>query len=277
MEKKFFVDEVVMELNERGYSAESKEVMKNGVAYTGVTIGDGTVKPNIYIDSFYDKGVSVRDTAEKVIEIAESHKLSDDVADHVTSFLNDKDFCLENVKIVCSKANTYQDYINRQENGITLTMVIDLSKADTERMTCRVAPQLLSLIGVSEEELWERAKANTEKDVEVKGMFDTLKEMMGYDPSIMDESEDDKMLVVSNHSKCNGAYAVFTDTAKAEIKKRMNVDEVIVIPSSIHECIVVPRTEEMSMDAIAQMIMEVNTNEVAEEDILSDSPIAMAI
>ncbi len=73
------------------------------------------------------------------------------------------------------------------------------------------------------------------------------------------------------------ASAMVLIQAKAEIKKRMNVDEVIIIPSSIQECIVVPHTDEMSMDDIARMIQEVNANEVAEEDILSDAPIAMAI
>ena len=277
MEKKFFVDEVVRELNERGYSAQIAEVSKNGVPHVGVTVGEGVVRPNIYLDSFYDKDCSVADTVDKVIELAESHKLSDDDADRYTSFINDRNYCLENAKIVCSKANTYQNCINRQENGITLTVVIDVSQSDMGRATCRVTPQLLATMNISEEELWRVAKANSEKDVEVKGMFDTLKELTGFSPDFMETPEDEKMLVVSNHSKCNGAYSVFTETAKAEIKKRMNVDEVIIIPSSIHECIVVPHTDEMSMDDIARMIQEVNANEVAEEDILSDAPIAMAI
>ena len=277
MEKKFFVDEVVRELNERGYSAQIAEVSKNGVPHVGVTVGEGAVRPNIYLDSFYDKDCSIVDTVDKVIELAESHKLSDDDADRYKSFIDDKDYCLEKARIVCSKANTYQDYINRQENGITLTVVIDVSKSDFESAICRVTPQLLNRIGITEEELWKVAKANSEKDVEVKGMFDTLKELTGFSPDFMEAPEDEKMLVVSNHRKCHGAYSVFTETAKAEIKKRMNVDEVIVIPSSVHECLVVPRDNGMSMDDIAQMIKDVNTNEVAEEDILSCAPIAMAI
>ena len=277
MEKKYFVEEVVRELNERGYSAQIAEVSKNGVPHVGVTVGEGAVRPNIYLDSFYDKDCSVADTVDKVIELAESHKLSDDDADRYTSFINDRDYCLENAKIVCSKANTYQNCINRQENGITLTVVIDVSQSDIGRATCRVTPQLLATMNISEEELWRVAKANSEKDVEVKGMFDTLKELTGISPDFMEAPEDEKMLVVSNHSKCHGAYSVFTETAKAEIKKRMNVDEVIVIPSSIHECLVVPNDGRMSMEEIAQMVKEINTTEVAEEDVLSDAPIAMAI
>ena len=273
MEKKIFIEEVVKEINERGIFAQYTEVNKNGVERHGVTVGEGTVKPNIYLDSFYDDGLSVGETADKVIKIAEDNKVDDE--SKFTSVINDKDFCLANVKVVCSKANTYPNCINRQENGITLTMVIVVSENDEGRATCRVTPQMLDMLNVSEEELWEIAKANSEKDVVVKGMFETLVEMGGHDFFV--PQEEDTMLVVTNNSKCNGAYAVFTDTAKAEIKKRMNVDDVIIIPSSIHECIVVPHTDEMSMDVVANMVKEVNATQVADEDILSDTPIAMAI
>lgn len=276
MEKKIFIEEVVKEINERGIFAQYAEADKNGVKRHGVTVGEGTVKPNIYLDSFFDNGLSVCETADKVIKIAEDNKIDDE--SKFTSFINDRDYCLANVKVVCSKANTYPNCINRQENGITLTMVVVLAEETEQTATVRITPQFLDMLNVSEDELWEIAKANSEKDVVVKGMFETLQEMMGGEvPCFMAEPEEEMMLVVTNNSKCNGAYAVFTDTAKEEIKKRMNVDEVIIIPSSIHECIVVPHTDEMSMDDIANMVNEVNTTQVADEDILSDTPIAMAI
>ena len=275
MEKKIFIEEVVKEINECGIFAQYTEVDKNGVKRHGVTVGEGTVKPNIYLDSFYDDDFSVSDTADKVIEIAKKNKV--DNAEKFTSFLDDREYCLNNVFVVCSKANTYPNCINRQDNGITLTMVIVISKDIEGRATVRVTPALLDKLNISEEELWKIAKANTEKDVVVKGMFETLSEMMRGEVPFSIEPQDDKMLVVSNNSKCNGAYAVFTETAKAEIKKRMNVDEVIIIPSSIHECIVVPHTDEMSMEDVANMVKEVNATQVADEDILSDTPIAMAI
>ena len=275
MEKKFFIEEVVRELNERGYFAQGVEVNKNGVPFNGVTVGEGTVRPNIYLDSFFEEGLSVNETVEKIIEIAESHKLNEEDTERMLSIIKDKAYCLDNVKIVCSKANTYPNHINRLENGITLTMAIELDNVTDGKATVRVTPQLLNALDVSEDEMWNAAKENSEKDVVVEGMFETLVEMRGHDFFV--PQEEDTMLVVTNNSKCNGAYAVFTDTAKAEIKKRMDVDEVIIIPSSIHECIVVPHTDEMNMDVVANIVKEVNATQVADEDILSDTPIALAI
>ena len=74
MEKKIFIEEVVKEINERGIFAQYTEVNKNGVERHGVTVGEGTVKPNIYLDSFYDDGLFVGETADKVIKIAENNK-----------------------------------------------------------------------------------------------------------------------------------------------------------------------------------------------------------
>ena len=68
MEKKIFIEEVVKEINERGIFAQYTEVNKNHVERHGVTVGEGTVKPNIYLDSFYDDGLSVGET-----EIGRAH------------------------------------------------------------------------------------------------------------------------------------------------------------------------------------------------------------
>ena len=45
---KIMMNEIIMELNNRGYKAESTTVVKNGVEKVGVIIGEGTIRPTIY-------------------------------------------------------------------------------------------------------------------------------------------------------------------------------------------------------------------------------------
>lgn len=269
MERKEFFEEVVRELNERGFSANYVEVEKNGVALSGVTVGEGSVKPNIYLNKYYEDSVSVADTVDKIINIVESNKPDFDLS-NVIGKIQDENFVKDHIKVVCSKADTYNDCINQQKDGITLTMVIQL----TDEATVRVKPELLAKWSFTEEELWEFAKANNEKDVVVKGMFETMQEIMGDD--FIEDAEDEQMYVVTNASKCNGAYTVFTDKAKAEIKRVMKADKVVIIPSSIHECLVVPYKDDC-MEEYTNMVKEVNRTQVAPEEVLSDTPFVMAI
>lgn len=276
MERTEFFNGVEKELNERGYTTRQVKVFKNGVARDGLCIGEGEIRPNIYFDDFYNAGLSISETADKITEFVDMNTLSDETKDKALSFIKDKDFCLERVRIDCSKANTYTDCINRQENGITLSMVIDLTGI-IDYATCRVKPEMLENWNISEEELWERAKANSEKDVVIKSMFETLTVLMDGEEPPFDDSNNPPVLVVTNKSMSHGAYAVFTETAKAEIKRRMKTDEVIILPSSIHETIVVPYKDENGMEEVTNMVREVNATQVADEDVLSDTPFRMAI
>lgn len=57
----------------------------------------------------------------------------------------------------------------------------------------------------------------------------------------------------------------------SKISKDLNAD-LWLIPSSIHEWIIVPKTKEMNYDQLKTMIQDVNTDAVNERDILSDHP-----
>ena len=55
----------------------------------------------------------------------------------------------------------------------------------------------------------------------------------------------------------------------AEIAKKLNCD-LYVLPSSIHECIIMPVTELHTKEDLSKMVCHVNEREVLEEEILSD-------
>ncbi len=51
----------------------------------------------------------------------------------------------------------------------------------------------------------------------------------------------------------------------------MDAKELIVIPSSIHEVIVMEKLDGMDIDDIKEMVLSVNANEVSVEDKLIDN------
>ena len=60
---------------------DDREVLKNNTTLNGIILRDKDTKiaPTIYIDSMYEKEMSVDETANKVYEIYEEHKDEIDV------------------------------------------------------------------------------------------------------------------------------------------------------------------------------------------------------
>ena len=78
----------------------------------------------------------------------------------------------------------------------------------------------------------------------------------------------DTLYVLTNETKVNGANAILNDDIRQAIAKQ--VGDFYVLPSSIHECLIVPKSNGMKRDDLEQMVQEVNQTQVAPEERLSD-------
>lgn len=106
------------------------------------------------------------------------------------------------------------------------------------------------------------ARENSSPDeYNIKTMSEVLRELMGEAAAF---PGGDIMLVISSNNKAFGAYGVIA--LKDQLKERFP-EGYIVLPSSLHEVIVIPKgTGELI--ALAQMVQEVNHTEVNPEEIL---------
>ena len=126
--------------------------------------------------------------------------------------------------------------------------------------------------GISKEELFRIALENTEKQQSYtfSTMLDILKELCGE----TFETENFSLLpmyVLSNKNRNLGSGTILYPGLLSKISKDLDAD-LWLIPSSIHEWIIVPKTKEMNYDQLKTMIQDVNTGAVNERDILSDHP-----
>ena len=292
MDKTLFLNSVVEELNDKGMTAILSEIEKNGVKYHGISVkvnvGD-TVGFNIRLDSFFEEGKSVDETVSYVLETIRGAENDKPNGDEVLSIMDNLDEVLKRVRIYCSKENTYKECVRREENGITLTIAILLECGINGQGSIRVRPEMLDKWNISEDDLWKQAKANSENHVVVKGMCETMVEMMGREQAelfgLAIPKEEEEVFVVSSEDNVNGAYGAFTEYVKAFVKD-FGADKFYVLPSSIHECLVIPftskaidktMTEDEIFEHFKQMVREVNATQVAEEDRLSDTPLLLAI
>lgn len=76
------------------------------------------------------------------------------------------------------------------------------------------------------------------------------------------------MYVLSNAEKLNGAASVLDKDTMETISEMLGGD-FVVIPSSIHEVIILPMDDNVDKDELEGIIREVNTGQVAPEERLS--------
>jgi trehalose utilization protein len=77
------------------------------------------------------------------------------------------------------------------------------------------------------------------------------------------------MYVLSNNGKIYGAAEIMNQKAMDEIAEKLGGD-FVVLPSSVHETIILPLNEDMDCNTLDSMIQEINVGVLDEKDKLSD-------
>ncbi len=142
---------------------------------------------------------------------------------------------------------------------LELEFKIDISDVMAEASIV-VFPELLRLSGVRTDDLIDASIYNTEKKFPPR--FDSIGELLHM------EEIDIPMYVLSNDKQVFGAGAILYDGMYEKLERI--VGDFIVIPSSVHETIIVPSVYDSPY--ITSMIREVNETVVAPDEVLSNRP-----
>ncbi len=108
-----------------------------------------------------------------------------------------------------------------------------------------------------------------------RSLSSMIAELIG-DPGEMPELSEEQftdsipMTIVTNPDKFNGAYCLLEKKIFKEMSEEMGCD-LFILPSSIHEVIVVPDLPRFDKEVLRNMVMDVNRSSVSDEDFLSDS------
>lgn len=101
---------------------------------------------------------------------------------------------------------------------------------------------------------------------------DAFAKMMNPPDFSLDEIPDaENALMVTNESKINGAAVMLYPGLLKKVSEIFGTTEINIIPSSIHELILVPDADTVSRKDILDMVQEVNRTCVSEDEKLSDN------
>ena len=253
------------------------EVIKNnGFKRTGIAImhKEEIVSPTIYLEGFYNRlldNENIEVLIEEMIDTYERNRI------HDTEFIRVMDFDFVKDKIAYKLINyskneeMLKDMPYRRWNNLAIVYYISLGVKEDLTGSCVVNNGLMKNWNTSEEELYRLAKNNTPVKVLFKSMADIVRDMKDRDDlDITDEMLDDTgMYVLSNITKVNGASVILYDGVLQTISGFLEAD-LIIIPSSVHEVIIMRYDSLEQAEYVNDMVRQVNGT-LCTEDILSDN------
>ena len=150
-----------------------------------------------------------------------------------------------------------------------------MESSEDGRASILVTNNLMDRMGVSHEQLRADALENSPeiRPAVIQGMNEVMKEMMGpeaYEMFGIPDDTEEMMFIATVPDKNSGAgvlaYQDFMDQAAEKIG-----GDFFILPSSIHEILLVPDDGQKGADELKAMVMDVNATQVSPEERLSDN------
>ena len=152
-----------------------------------------------------------------------------------------------------------------------------LDNDELENATILIYNNHLENWGITLKELDRVAKKNTPKLLksELKSITEVLAQLLksrGIEEDFELEESDEEfgMYVLSNECKIFGAAAVLYKNVLKDFAGKLEKD-LYILPSSVHEVILVPVKEGITWEVLQDMVKEVNQTQVEDVEVLSDT------
>lgn len=238
--------------------------------------------PSIYLNDYYkeyQQGRSFASILERIAEIrVEADNMTFDISDIV-------DFEKAKEHIFCRLINMEQnrqyllDKPYQQMEDLAVVYHIMLENTVNGTATVPINKGILQEYGISPETLHQTALENMKNlsTARFYSMEDVLKDMVqaGMIPEVGTfreekmELPEGMMYVLTNESKTFGAAEVLNRDVMDDIAAQLG-ERFYVLPSSVHEVLVIPKSSGFERKELETMVWEVNQRAVLPEEILSD-------
>lgn len=282
-----FKVKVIADLEE--YYGKDAEVLvqetpkNNGIVLDGIAIhfpDDGNVVPVIYLNNIFklyeEDGYSLDECVEEIVQSREKYGCEDEESAPVIDLIKDWERAKELLYpvLVNTEKNSefLKDLVHREFLDLSIIYMLRITTENGfGNATVRVTQTLLKLYGVTEEEVYETAIKNLQRDTySLVDMETVVRKMMGDEEIEQLEINPllaGKMYVCTNQHKMYGAAGILNaDFLREKSKGRC----FYVLPSSVHETIFVLAESDMEVNHLNCMVKEVNETQVDETEVLAD-------
>ncbi len=257
---------------------------------------NSVIMPSIYLNSFYDEfcnGKELRDIVREIVSLYEEHR-QETLPDFSLDFEDNQNrifFRLVNRSRNDTLLATTPHYVIGDYAAIFHCMVfIDGNRCGTIRLSADhfalwnkspsdllpyaaqgslklSTPTLRPIEEVIEEILWDSLRNySTETSQAVgKEQIDELLTLLLHKQN----REMIPMYVLSNHSNSYGASSLLNLSFLNQFKSTIGED-FYILPSSIHEAILIPQSKAPDKEHLKKMVADINASQVPEQEYLAD-------
>ena len=291
MNREEFADQLMDEILDRmpdeirsGMTISCRDVTKmNDVTLHGITFREkgNPAEPIFYLDDFlnrYQEGEPMGHLADDIV--SKYLSIRDRVGKLQAPEITADDLSYDRVKDKLSlrllEVKRNRDFLRNVPylavgNGLALVADVRISEEVEGQSRTTVTYDLLKKWGISGKDLFQEATQHTEAAEPAK-LLDMERYLIGGDRTNLlarKDSERGDILVLTNEDGLFGAAALFYPGVKEEIASVLG-EGYSVLPSSVHEVIIVPDSLGMGAEDLTKMVKEVNSFMVSPGERLSD-------
>ncbi len=280
------MDRLQTEINDPKTISIQPVTRNNGCKLDGLVIMEGgrNVAPTIYLDPFfeeYQSGESFSDLYDKILAVYRQNRPKNDI--NVRCF-TDYENAKERIafKLIHRQRNEALlkkiPYIPYLDLAIVFYCLIDFQN-EAGSGTILIHNTHLDYWHISLQELFENAQKNTPRMLHqsLRDIQDVINELTSQLPSantipkgaFVREQSEPSMYILSNRENLYGAGCLLYQGLLARYARQMNSD-FYILPSSVHEVILVPTTSKKDLQKMSDMVESVNASTLLPEEILSD-------
>ncbi len=264
-------------LGNRARVSLQRVLKNNGLLLDGLTISSpaSTLSPTVYLNAYYDeaeKGLPLTSITEQILLLYEEAPI-------VPSELGEELRHFESV----SGRIAYK-LINAGDNAILLSSVphyryfdlavvfyLIVSESQEGQMTALIHHEHLKLWDITPEQLIQLAEANTPRllPCRITPIEEAISQMSEWEPEVPVPFPPVNLHVLTNDKGINGASCLLYPDVLKTFSASVD-DDLIILPSSIHEVLLTPKSKALPIDELNEMVRTINAADVSAEDRLSD-------
>lgn len=260
-----------------------RDIIKNNDTHLdGLTLLSDTtnLSPTLYLNHYFTQYEKGRSLPEIEDDILNTYHESCPGRSIDISFFTDYDKVKSRIifKLVNYERNRelLQDVPHYRFLDLALIFNCLVESSASGNATILIHEHHLSYWDITRDDLYALAQQNTPKllSYELRNMTDVLKELfsdeeLAGDMPAFDIPSGDFMYVLTNRYKLNGSGCILYPNLLHDFAKRLDSD-LFILPSSIHEVLIIPAKSHSSPDELSDMVKDVNSSQLSREEILSD-------
>lgn len=251
------------------YQIQDYDAMKlNHVEQLGisVTLENASIAPIIYVESMFEdylKGKPLSELTEQCL-ILVKNSAGSDIQDIEISKITDWEKVKGEIKMKLINTKRNKKFLENLPSysflNLSLIFYLELKETADGIATTMVNTKLIQHFNVDLDTLYLQACSNMAGEYTIRSLS-----------SVLGMEDDNGLFVLSNLQCINGATEIVLEETKEALVQRFNHRDLFILPSSLHELILLPVNEEFSAENLLKMVQEINSTEVDEKDFLADT------